>query len=52
VVGKTYAELVLAFWQAPPLQPYLGRGWLDFALFDVENSSELTLQASGITIQT
>jgi SAM-dependent MidA family methyltransferase len=42
----------LAFWQDHPrLQPYLGNGWLDFALFDVENSSDLSLQYAGVTIQ-
>ncbi len=43
----------LAFWQEHPrLQPYLGQGWLDFALFDVETGHELFLKSAGITIQT
>jgi tetratricopeptide (TPR) repeat protein len=42
----------LAFWKDHPrLQPYLAKGWLDFALFDVEDSSELALQHTGNTIQ-
>lgn len=50
-VISDFTETNLAFWQNHPrLQPYLGKGWLDFALFDVENSSELFLQNANITI--
>ncbi len=48
-----FTESNLEFWQNHPrLQPYLSKGWLDFALFDAENSSELFLQSAHITIQT
>jgi len=48
-----FSEANLAFWHDhPSLQAYLGQGWLDFALFDAENSHELTLQYAGTTLQT
>ena len=46
-----FTEANLAFWREHPrLQPYLGRRWLDVARFDVENSSEIHLQAAGVTL--
>lgn len=52
-VLSDFTEANLAFWREHPrLQPYLGKGWLDFALFDVEKSSELSLQHAGITLRT
>lgn len=51
-VLSDFTEANLIFWQDHPrLQPYLSQGWLDFAHFDVETSTELTLQAANITLQ-
>lgn len=47
-----FTEANLTFWQAHPrLQPYLDKDWLDFALFDVEHSRELSLYTAGITLE-
>ncbi len=52
-VLSDFTETNLAFWREHPrLQPYLSRGWLDVALFDVETSRELSLQYAGVTLQT
>ncbi len=52
-VLSDFAQANLAFWQEHPrLQPYLGQGRVDFALYDVETSHEISLQAAGITLQT
>lgn len=51
-VLSDFTEANLSFWQAHPrLQPYLEQGWLDFALFDVETSRELSLQHADVTLQ-
>lgn len=51
-VLSDFTEANVTFWRDHPrLQPYLGKGWLDFALFDVEHSSELALQSTGVTLQ-
>lgn len=50
-VLSDFTETNLVFWREHPrLQPYLNRGWLDFALFDVETDSELSLQYAGVTL--
>lgn len=52
-VLSDFTDANLAFWQDHPrLQPYLGNGWLDFTLFDVETSRDLSLQSANVTIQT
>ena len=39
------------YWQTHPrLQPYLAQGWLDFAVFDVLDSSEIELRQRAITL--
>jgi len=51
-VLSDFTETNLAFWRDHPrLQPYLGKGWLDYALFDAENNSKITLQYSNKEIQ-
>ncbi|MDQ6604554.1 MAG: tetratricopeptide repeat protein [Chloroflexota bacterium] len=46
------AQSNLDFWRAHPrFQSYFDAGMLDFALFDVTDSSALTMQRSGETIQ-
>jgi len=46
-------ETNLAFWcDHPRLQPYFSNGKLDYAVFDVETSSEITLQHSARKIET
>lgn len=51
-VLSDFTESNLRFWEEHArLQPYFSHGWLDFALFDVENSQELSLKYRGTTIQ-
>jgi len=50
-VLSDFTEANLSFWRGHPrLQPYLGKGWLDFALFDVETGRELSLQYANVTL--
>jgi hypothetical protein len=51
-VLSDFVKANLCFWRDHPrLQPYLGKGWLDFALFDVETSRELSLQCANVTLE-
>ncbi|MCX6219088.1 hypothetical protein [Spirosoma sp.] len=50
-VLSDFTESSLDFWRDHPrLQPYLEKGWLDFTLFDVESSNELSLSYTGLTL--
>ena len=51
-VLSDFTQANLSFWREHPrLQSYVSKGWLDFALFDMENSSELSLQHAGVTFR-
>jgi hypothetical protein len=47
-----FTEANLDFWKEQSrLRPYIAKGWLDFALFDAEKSSEIVLQTTGKVIR-
>lgn len=42
----------LAFWENHhALKPFLEKNWLDFAVFDLENDTKITLLESNVTLQ-
>jgi SAM-dependent MidA family methyltransferase len=51
-VLSDFTEANLEFWQDHPrLQPYISKGWLDFALFDAQDGAVLNLQRAEISLQ-
>jgi len=52
-VLSDFTESNLGFWKTHPrLQPYLEKGWLDFALFNAESDTEIKLRNSGKLLDT